>query len=213
MPDSSYFASVLATRMLIFGLVLIYNVMAPLIIPFGILYFTFSYIVDRYNFILCFKRPWDGGGILWQSSFHHFMMLIMLFQGTMIALLAVNQFAPVAALAPLPILTLAVWFSVWHLYHPLGEHGSVMDGWDGEEIDYEAFKTAYIQPPFRPIEDESEPRDTELVELDGVNGGDKNNNKQKEKTKEPEEEDDENSESSTNEEEEGVHGCQLSKFS
>jgi hypothetical protein len=152
-PQATDLGPTLALRMLVFGLVLVYHLMAPLIIPCGIAYLTFSYVTERYNLLFVYKSLWESGGSLWQSAFHNFMLLILLFQCVMIGLLAVNKFIAVAAIAPLPIITCIAWYSMFKLYCHMGQWGSLQDGFEGEEdsIDLDSFVNAYIQPPFIPL--------------------------------------------------------------
>ncbi len=48
--------------LLIFTLVLSYSLVAPVITPFGFIYFVLVYVINRYNLIYANQAKWQGGG-------------------------------------------------------------------------------------------------------------------------------------------------------
>ena len=57
----------IAFTQIIYTIILIYSQVAPLITIFGTLYFTFKYLIDKYNLLYVYEREYDGRGRLYQN--------------------------------------------------------------------------------------------------------------------------------------------------
>jgi hypothetical protein len=126
-PPKYNFATAAADQLLIFTIVLVYNVMAPLIVAFGIAYFVVVYIVERHNLVFVFKNRYQGGGLIWQSQFHMFMVAVITFQLVMVGLLGLNKFVAGIAIVPLPFISLLVWYFIYVQFDRLGRWGPIED--------------------------------------------------------------------------------------
>jgi hypothetical protein len=111
-PPEQNIGVVYANATLAFVIVLIYSCMKPLILLFGLLYFTFGYVVYKYQVLYIFFRPNESNGRIWPMVYNRIMVGLLIFQATMIGVLLLKKsYLFGALLAPLPIGT--VWFWVW----------------------------------------------------------------------------------------------------
>lgn len=111
-PPEQNIGVVYANATLAFVIVLIYSCMKPLILLFGLLYFTFGYVVYKYQVLYIFFRPNESNGRIWPMVYNRIMVGLLIFQATMIGVLMLKKsYLFGALLVPLPIGT--VWFWVW----------------------------------------------------------------------------------------------------
>ncbi|KAL6051566.1 hypothetical protein QOT17_019119 [Balamuthia mandrillaris] len=95
--------------MLIFTIVLLYSVMAPLIAIFGLIYFSFAYLIGKYNIMFVHFPKYEGGGTMWPTLCNYILFAVLLFQITMLAVLSLSQFIGTGPLIVLPVLTAIFW--------------------------------------------------------------------------------------------------------
>ncbi|WIA11265.1 hypothetical protein OEZ85_011390 [Tetradesmus obliquus] len=91
------------SMMLLLALVL--SVIAPLVLAAAFVFFCMAIVVESYNWVWVFRRPYEGGGRLWKQLFRHVFIALYIFQLIMAALLIVKRFVWVVLLLPLFFLT------------------------------------------------------------------------------------------------------------
>jgi len=65
--DAWYFdlGSNIAFSTIVYCVVVLFSQVAPIITPFGVLYFTFKYLIDKYNIMNVFPTEYVGEGRLY----------------------------------------------------------------------------------------------------------------------------------------------------
>src|SRR5262249_18790582 len=120
------YASCVGHDLLVYTIVLVYSVMAPIISLFGLGYFVLQYLVQRYQLVYVYSPKWTGGGLLFSSVlYHHMLGGLLLFQLTMLGVLSVGEFGGVGALAILPLVTLGFWVLVYRRWNEISYYGAV----------------------------------------------------------------------------------------
>eukprot|EP01090_Pellita_catalonica_P013094 TRINITY_DN3029_c0_g2_i1.p1 TRINITY_DN3029_c0_g2~~TRINITY_DN3029_c0_g2_i1.p1 ORF type:complete len:377 (-),score=47.62 TRINITY_DN3029_c0_g2_i1:625-1698(-) len=79
-----------AQDLLIFTIAITYSTMAPLILPLGLLYFAFKYVVSKYNFINAFARKYESGGEVFDYIWGKILIGLLIFQLTMLGVFGIN---------------------------------------------------------------------------------------------------------------------------
>ena len=64
-----------AEILLIFLMSISYSVLAPLVIPFAVLYFGFGYVTWMNQLLFVYVPKWEGHGQMWPIIFHRYDML------------------------------------------------------------------------------------------------------------------------------------------
>ncbi len=119
------YSTTMAMHILIFIIMLVYSVMAPLIIVFGVIYFVLALLAARYDIIFVSKQEWQGGGSFWPITFHMLIVGLLIFQGVMVGYLSILKFALVPLLLGAPLLTVLYWGWVHFYVYPPTEYGYV----------------------------------------------------------------------------------------
>eukprot|EP01062_Namystynia_karyoxenos_P070186 TRINITY_DN65576_c0_g1_i1.p1 TRINITY_DN65576_c0_g1~~TRINITY_DN65576_c0_g1_i1.p1 ORF type:complete len:790 (+),score=336.26 TRINITY_DN65576_c0_g1_i1:94-2370(+) len=103
--------------LLVFTIVLIYSVIAPLILPFGCLYFFIAYLCHSYNIVYVWRPKYQSNGRLWAVAFSRMVAGLTIMQGTMIGVMSL-KYAKIQGpfLVPLPVLTYFFWRECHTLY-------------------------------------------------------------------------------------------------
>ncbi|ORX90223.1 DUF221-domain-containing protein, partial [Basidiobolus meristosporus CBS 931.73] len=127
--------------MLVFVIVLTYSVMTPLILVFGVAYFSIAYLFHKYNFLYVYFRRFETGGKFWPVVVRRLVIGIFIFQLTMLGVLLLNNaFAPGISIAPLFIITIYFYhyvirnFEKRSRYLPLELSELVTPGLPGETV-------------------------------------------------------------------------------
>ncbi|KAI9270957.1 hypothetical protein EDC94DRAFT_534451 [Helicostylum pulchrum] len=69
--------------LLIFTIVFEYSLINPVILLFGTVYFCFTYVVYKYQFLYVYFRPYEAAGKLWTMVIPRMIFTLILFQLTM----------------------------------------------------------------------------------------------------------------------------------
>ncbi|GAN04213.1 DUF221-domain-containing protein [Mucor ambiguus] len=72
--------------LLVFAIVFEYSLICPIILLFGTVYFCFTYVVYKYQFLYVYFRPYEAAGKLWTMVIPRVIFTLILFQLTMIGL-------------------------------------------------------------------------------------------------------------------------------
>ncbi|OAD07867.1 hypothetical protein MUCCIDRAFT_135153, partial [Mucor lusitanicus CBS 277.49] len=76
--------------LLVFAIVFEYSLICPLILLFGTVYFCFTYVVYKYQFLYVYFRPYEAAGKLWTMVIPRVIFTLILFQLTMIGLFLIR---------------------------------------------------------------------------------------------------------------------------
>jgi hypothetical protein len=95
-------------RVLFFGLLgITYFFLAPLILPFILLYFILAYIIYRNQFMNVYAPKFDTGGMFWPMIHYTMIFSLVLMQAIAIGLFALKKMELATyLLVPLPVFTL-----------------------------------------------------------------------------------------------------------
>ncbi|CAI9783467.1 unnamed protein product [Fraxinus pennsylvanica] len=104
-PGHLGYATRVPGDLLILTIVLCYSVIAPLIIPFGVVYFGLGWLVLRNQALKVYVPSYESYGRMWPHMYKRIMTTVILFQATMLGYFAVKQFYYTPILIPLPILS------------------------------------------------------------------------------------------------------------
>ncbi|KAM7500534.1 hypothetical protein LguiA_024948 [Lonicera macranthoides] len=92
--------------MLIITIVLCYSVIAPIIIPFGVVYFGLGWLIHRNQVLKVYVPSYESYGRLWPHIHTRILAALILFQLTMLGYFKIKKFLFFAVVIPLPILSL-----------------------------------------------------------------------------------------------------------
>ncbi|KAL6282697.1 hypothetical protein ACE6H2_013626 [Prunus campanulata] len=96
--------------MLIITIVLCYSVIAPLILPFGVLYFGIGWLVLRNQALKVYVPAYESYGRMWPHMHVRVLASLILYQVTMLGYFGVKEFVFAPILIVLPILSLLFGF-------------------------------------------------------------------------------------------------------
>ncbi|KAJ9135816.1 hypothetical protein P3X46_032951 [Hevea brasiliensis] len=105
-PGDFGYATRVPGDMLIITIVLCYSVIAPLIIPFGVVYFGLGWLVLRNQALKVFVPSFESYGRMWPHMHTRILASLLLFQVTMFGYFGVKEFYYTPMLIPLPIISL-----------------------------------------------------------------------------------------------------------
>ncbi|KAL1829552.1 hypothetical protein ACET3Z_007964 [Daucus carota] len=92
--------------MLILTIVFCYSVIAPIIIPFGMIYFGLGWLVLRNQALNVLVPSYESNGQMWPHIHTRIVAALLLFQVTMFGYFGVNKFYYTPIIIPLPICSL-----------------------------------------------------------------------------------------------------------
>eukprot|EP00756_Hemistasia_phaeocysticola_P033984 Hpha_TRINITY_DN16497_c1_g3::TRINITY_DN16497_c1_g3_i4::g.161144::m.161144 len=151
--------------LLMFTIVLIYSVISPFILPFGMLYFALAYLCNAYNLVYVFRTKYQSNGKLWPLAFSRMIAGLFIMQITMIGIMSL-KYATIQGpfLIPLPILNLFYLREIQGRYRrvttetPLAAllrpEGRPLD----ESFDPSFLDRAYLRPCLKPELDGKSPQ-------------------------------------------------------
>ncbi|XP_027085819.2 CSC1-like protein ERD4 isoform X1 [Coffea arabica] len=105
-PGDLGYATRFPNDMLIVTLVFCYSVIAPIIIPFGVVYFGLGWLVLRNQVLKVYVPSFESYGRMWPHIFIRIMSALLLYQVTMLGFLGVKKFPYTVLLIPLPIISI-----------------------------------------------------------------------------------------------------------
>ncbi|KAJ7947405.1 CSC1-like protein ERD4 [Quillaja saponaria] len=108
--------------LLIVTIVLCYSVIAPLIIPFGVLYFGLGWLILRNQALKVYVPSYESYGRMWPHMFVRLLASLILYQVTMFGYFGVKKFYYTPLLIPLPILSLVFHFICSKKFYPSFRH-------------------------------------------------------------------------------------------
>nr|XP_043622928.1 CSC1-like protein ERD4 [Erigeron canadensis] len=105
-PSDLGYATKIPNDMLILTITLCYSVIAPLIIPFGAIYFGLGWLVFRNQVLKVYVPKYESYGRMWPHMHARILASLALFQVTMVGYFGVKEFHFTPVIIPLPIMTI-----------------------------------------------------------------------------------------------------------
>ncbi|KAL9321019.1 hypothetical protein ACSQ67_012858 [Phaseolus vulgaris] len=108
--------------MLIVTIVFCYSVIAPVIIPFGVLYFGLGWLVLRNQALKVYVPSYESYGRMWPHIHNRVLASLILYQITMFGYFGAQKFYYTPLVLPLPFLSLIFGFVCAKKFYPAFEH-------------------------------------------------------------------------------------------
>lgn len=105
-PSDIGYATKIPNDMLILTVTLCYAVIAPLILPFGAIYFGLGWLVLRNQVLKVYVPKYETYGRMWPHMHVRILSSLLLFQMTMVGYFGVKQFVYTPVIFPLPIMSI-----------------------------------------------------------------------------------------------------------
>ncbi|XP_022715476.1 CSC1-like protein ERD4 [Durio zibethinus] len=109
-PGDISYATRVPSDMLIITIVLCYSVIAPVIIPFGVLYFALGWLILRNQALKVYVPAYESYGRMWPHMQTRIIGALLLYQVTMLGYFGVMKFYYTPILIPLPLLSLLFFY-------------------------------------------------------------------------------------------------------
>ena len=106
-PPSQGIPRTYTSALLVFIITLVFSSIAPLILPFSLLFFVFGWSVVRYMAMYVWEPTYESGGIMWLNVVDAIIYGLIIYQCTFIGLFTLkNSFTQAAAVTILPFVSL-----------------------------------------------------------------------------------------------------------
>jgi len=158
-PMKRYFAEYYAREMLVFTIGLTYSSIAPLILPFVMVYFGFSFFTSRYNWVYVIDAPYEGVRMT-RLAIDRIFAAIILYQLTTMGVLGLGlfPFAPGILIATVGVVVFRFYLN--GRYRPPSRYLALENCPDQPEITskeaYERRYTLFKHPILRDMDDDQE---------------------------------------------------------
>ncbi|GMI90472.1 hypothetical protein like AT3G54510 [Hibiscus trionum] len=136
---------------------IVYAVIAPLLLPFLIVYFFLGYIVYINQIQDVYETVYDTCGKFWPFIHHYIIVAIILMQITMIGLFGLKS-KPAASISTVPLVVLTIMFNEYCKirFLPTFQSLSIQDAVENDELDemedsFDKATEEYRQPCLRPV--------------------------------------------------------------
>nr|CAD1819626.1 unnamed protein product [Ananas comosus var. bracteatus] len=100
-PGDLGYATRVPNDMLIMTIVLCYSVIAPLIIPFGVVYFGLGWLVARNQVLRVYVPSYESNGRMWPHMHTRIIAALLVYQITMLGFIILKEFCYAPFLIPL----------------------------------------------------------------------------------------------------------------
>eukprot|EP01041_Mallomonas_annulata_P001199 gene1199-2331_t len=102
-------------QMMVLMIIVTYASIAPLLMPFGLVFFAFSYVMYKYQLLYVYINSYQSGGYMWYAVFNRSMVALMLGSLTLVGYLGLQLknslfSGPFYAIIPLPAFILYFWY-------------------------------------------------------------------------------------------------------
>ncbi|GBG63700.1 hypothetical protein CBR_g39011 [Chara braunii] len=144
-PGPFSYATAVPNDLLIMTLSLCYSIIAPLILPFGIVYFAFGLLVNRRRALNVCVPEFESNGAMWPHISCRILAALLTMQITMVGYMGIKQ-APGSGLLIVPLVCTAIFFLYARVkFYPSFRVSSLEVAAEGEEhhIPISVVKDAY----------------------------------------------------------------------
>ncbi|KAF6257823.1 hypothetical protein COO60DRAFT_1521842 [Scenedesmus sp. NREL 46B-D3] len=143
------------TMVLLLGLS--FTVLAPLIAPVCLLYFTLALLSQKYQLVYVVTLPYQGAGRMWMDCFHQIMTGIYFLQAMALCVLLVKGFPYAALIIPLIVFTAVVHSNCKQLFRRpwtlmSAKEAAILDTRDPDHItpaELDEVCVKYLSPVFK----------------------------------------------------------------
>ncbi|GLT59149.1 hypothetical protein SLA2020_319850 [Shorea laevis] len=142
-PGDLGYATRVPGDMLVATIVLCYSVIAPIIIPFGVLYFGLGWLILRNQALKVYVPSYESYGRMWPHIHKRVLAALLLYQLTMFGYLGVKKFYCTAFAVPLIILSLIFASVCSKKFYPAFRHTPL------EVVCHEAKETPNMEQIFK----------------------------------------------------------------
>ncbi|CAI9264195.1 unnamed protein product [Lactuca saligna] len=142
-PGNLGYATKIPNDMLILTIVICYSVIAPLIIPFGAIYFGLGWLVFRNQVLNVYVPSYESYGKMWPHIHVRIVSSLLLFQLTMVGYFGVKQFYFTPVIFPLPIMSIIFAFVCSKKFYRFFESSAL------EVVSHELKETPNMERVFR----------------------------------------------------------------
>eukprot|EP00249_Psilotum_nudum_P005543 c18984_g1_i2 orf=173-2383(-) len=105
-PSPISYATTVPGDILILTITFCYAIIAPMILPFAIVYFALGWLVMRNQVLKVYVPAFESGGRMWPHIHSRILAALFVSQLTMLGYFSVKKFKATAFMIPLPIATL-----------------------------------------------------------------------------------------------------------
>ncbi|XP_019055541.1 PREDICTED: CSC1-like protein ERD4 [Nelumbo nucifera] len=109
-PGDLGYATRVPNDMLIITIVICYSVITPIIIPFGMAYFSLGWLIVRNQALKVYVPSYESYGRMWPHMHSRILAALIVYQITMLGYFGVKIFPFTPLLIPLPVLSLVFAF-------------------------------------------------------------------------------------------------------
>ncbi|WIA16520.1 hypothetical protein OEZ85_013198 [Tetradesmus obliquus] len=143
------------TMVLLLGLA--FTVLAPLIAPFCLLYFSLALLAQKYQLVYVVTLPYQAAGRMWMNCFNQIMTGIYFLQVMALCVLLVKGFAFAALIIPLVVFTAVVHSNCTKLFRRpwtlmSAKEAAILDKRDPADIspaELDEVRGKYLSPVFK----------------------------------------------------------------
>ncbi|TVU41184.1 hypothetical protein EJB05_14683 [Eragrostis curvula] len=138
--------------MLIATVVMCYSVIAPLIIPFGVVYFALGWLIAKNQVLRVYVPSYESNGRMWPHMHTRIIAALLVYQTTMIGVIPLKKFIYAPVLVPLiPISFIFAYITQMRFYPSFTKTPlEVAQHQLKETPNMEAIYSAYIPPCLKP---------------------------------------------------------------
>jgi len=107
--------------MMVLMIVATYACIAPLLLPFGVVFFYFAYLMYKYQLLYVYVNEYQSGGVMWHAVFSRTMISLIFATLTLLGYLSLQlrdslQSGPFYAMIPLPFCIAYFWYYCDHKF-------------------------------------------------------------------------------------------------
>ncbi|GLU22615.1 hypothetical protein SLE2022_386770 [Rubroshorea leprosula] len=117
-PGDIGYGTIVPGDMLVVTIVLCYSVIAPIIIPFGVLYFGLGWLILRNQALKVYVPSYESYGRMWPHIHTRLLAALILYQVTMFGYIGAKKFVYAPIIVPLVILSLIFAFVCRKKFYP-----------------------------------------------------------------------------------------------
>ncbi|CAN6546060.1 unnamed protein product [Malus baccata var. baccata] len=122
LPSDLGYGTRVPNDLLVITIVLCYSVIAPLILPFGVLYFGLGWLILRNQALKVYIPAYESYGRMWPHMQIRIIASLILYQVTMFGYFGVKKFYYAPFLIPLPIMSLIFSFICSKKFYRFFQH-------------------------------------------------------------------------------------------
>jgi len=132
-PPNVWITPRITMDILIFLIVIVYSTIAPLILPFGLIFFIFAYVATKHNLLYVYEIPLESGADLWPNIFSRMMVGVMIYQLTLTGIFAIFlNIAGAVICGVLFLFTIAYTQIVHKIFDQKFEYGAMDDAFKSD---------------------------------------------------------------------------------